>query len=438
MSIEKITLFFMLLITPIVGNAEQKHSIQTQIRSAICQLSFIPSEVAGKIGTGFFITPQQVVTNFHNIEMTKDIEDITLSQPQVEQAKPVQIKQVLALDAENDLALLEISPPVDTQLTLRTSPIQTDETVFISGYPEGDFTEITNTGSIKQSEHLNTIPINHHSSAYGASGSPVFDTEGQVTGVVSIVGDNFVHTIPLRHIQNILKNINSNNHSFLEYQQEEIQKTLRRARQGHSHAQYIMGHRFLKEGHTTDGLYWLEQSARQGHVQAQYQLGIVYYSGQYFDTTVEQNKQLGIYWLEKAAKQGLFEAQFFLGPIYYKGNGITKNVQKGIYWYKQAAKQGYLPAQFILGLVYFFESAVQDITEGIKWLEQAAKQGNPDAQTAISFIYFSNPGVTQIDKATAIHWLKKAETNGNSTAQQLNNKTRLFPSSSSASTHSGR
>lgn len=435
MNIEKIILFLMLLTAPMVGNTEQQHSIQTQVRSAICQLSFMPSKISRKIGTGFFITPQQVITNFHTIEMANNTEDITLSQPQVEQAKPIQIKQILALDAENDLALLEVSPSAETHLTLGTHPTQTNEPVFISGYPEGNFAEITNTGSIEQSEYVNTIPINHYSPVYGTSGSPVFDTEGQVIGVVSIVGNSFVHTIPLRHIQNILNNINSNHHSSPEYQQAEIKKISRRAQQGHPHAQYIMGHRTLREDHVLDSLHWLEQSAKQGHIQAQYQLGVIYYSGQYFDTVVEQNTQLGLYWMEKSAEQGSFEAQFALGTIYYTGKKVKKNSQKGIHWYKKAAKQGYLPAQFNLGLIYFLES--NDTAEGIKWLNTAAQQGHPNAQATISVIYFSNPGVTKINEETAVNWLEKAKRNENLTEQQLIQRaqiSRLFFSSSSTST----
>ena len=167
-----------------------------------------------------------MITNFHNIEIAENTEAITLSQPQLEEEKPRQIKQVLALDAENDLALLEVNPSVETHLTLGTLPSQIDETVFILGYPEGNFVEITNTGNTKQSEYFNTIPINHYSPVYGTSGSPVFDTQGQVTGVVSIVGDSFVHTIHLRHIQNLMNTI-GNHYTSLEYRQAEIKKNNR-------------------------------------------------------------------------------------------------------------------------------------------------------------------------------------------------------------------
>ncbi len=412
MNIKEIILLFILFSIPAFGKAEPP--TQKRIRSAICQLSFTPSTpgIQKTIGTGFVINPQQVITNFHVIENARSMEDITLSQPQIDKANPIQIKRTLALDAENDLAVLEVGPSVDSYLTLGNRLPKIGEPLFVSGYPEGEFTEMTNTGNIKQFKYFDSIPLNYYSSLDGTSGSPAFNKQGQIVGVVTTVNDGFVYTVQLRHIQNILNNVNTKPHSNHEKSvQEEIQKIIKRAEQGHPHAQYMAGHRLLLAGEVTSGLHWLQQAAQQGHIYAQHQLGTAYYKGKYVETVITQNKMQGLRWLETAAQGGHPEAQLTLGSIHYKTHS---DLQTGIHWYKKAAKQGYAQALYVLGIMYYAgKGVVQDIKTALNYLEKATEKGYPQAQFTLALINY----ITQNYKE-ALDLFEKAAKQGHIEAQR--------------------
>lgn len=379
------TALIFLILFSIFVIAEHRRPIQRQIRASICQLSFVNSNSEKVIGTGFFTTPQQFLTNFHVVENAQNVGDITLSQPQEKQNRPIHINQALTLSAENDLALLEFSPPVSTYLPLRDTPIQTDETVFISGYPGGNFSEMESIGGVKNFKYFNHIPVNYHDPLEGISGSPVFDQKGQAVSVVSAVGRSHVHTIDLRHIQNLLNNASRDSYKnyYQESVQEEIKKLIKRAQAGHPHAQYIAGHRLLLEGNISSGLFWLTRSAEQGHIQAQYQIGVAYYFGKYFNTTFSKDTKKGLFWLQQAIEQNHPLAQFTLGSIYYYGLDVKKDLQKGIYWYKKSAEQGYIEAQLVLGS---FHLPNGDITIAMDWFKKSAEQGHPHAKKIMNLM----------------------------------------------------
>ena len=146
-------------------------------------------------GTGFFISPNHFITNFHVIKgllQNMKISDISLKHESFFQTLKVQ--KILNLSAKYDLALLEVSPyvPSYSQLILRSYPITTQETVWVSGYPGGQFKNATGTGVITSETFFDFDEIfvnllKPSNSLFGFSGSPVFDLLGQVVGVFSIV-----------------------------------------------------------------------------------------------------------------------------------------------------------------------------------------------------------------------------------------------------------
>src|SRR6185369_15537935 len=97
---------------------------------------------------------------------------------------------ILAVDEEGDLALLDVTMPLERVRTIELAPALPDEgePIFVIGNPlklEGSVTdgivsavrEVPNLGRIIQI----TAPISH-----GNSGSPVFNLRGQVLGVVTV------------------------------------------------------------------------------------------------------------------------------------------------------------------------------------------------------------------------------------------------------------
>jgi S1-C subfamily serine protease/Holliday junction resolvasome RuvABC ATP-dependent DNA helicase subunit len=134
-------------------------------------------------GTGFFVSADgYVVTNAHVVEGCDDPKVVCgLTEPSV--------AQVLARDAQNDLALLKVDFAPDHVAALRAS-VKVGEEIAAFGYPlqgtlstGGNFT----TGNISalagmrnDSRHLQiTAPVQP-----GNSGGPVVDQAGNVIGVV--------------------------------------------------------------------------------------------------------------------------------------------------------------------------------------------------------------------------------------------------------------
>ena len=137
-------------------------------------------------GSGFFVRPGQILTNLHVIEGASRAEVRTFEG----KGKTYAVEGLLAVDAEGDLALLDVSSALERSRAVETSATlpEEGEKIFVIGNPlrlEGSVSdgivsavrEVPNLGKIIQI----TAPISH-----GNSGSPVFNMKGQVVGVVTI------------------------------------------------------------------------------------------------------------------------------------------------------------------------------------------------------------------------------------------------------------
>jgi tetratricopeptide (TPR) repeat protein len=135
-------------------------------------------------GSGFFIETDRIVTNRHVIEGAYRAE-IHSSTGTV-----YQVKAVLAVDAEGDLAVLKIDTPATYVRPLpldKTSP-QEGESVVVIGNPLGLEGSVTN-GIVSAVRDIPTfgriIQITAPISA-GSSGSPVVNMQGQVIGIATL------------------------------------------------------------------------------------------------------------------------------------------------------------------------------------------------------------------------------------------------------------
>jgi tetratricopeptide (TPR) repeat protein len=135
-------------------------------------------------GSGFFIDTDRVVTNRHVIDgaIRAEVHSST--------GNVYQVKGVLAVDAEGDLALLKIDAPANQIHPLaldRTSP-QEGESIVVIGNPFGLEGSVTN-GIVSAVRDIPTfgriIQITAPISP-GSSGSPVVNMQGQVIGVATL------------------------------------------------------------------------------------------------------------------------------------------------------------------------------------------------------------------------------------------------------------
>jgi tetratricopeptide (TPR) repeat protein len=135
-------------------------------------------------GSGFFVTPDRIITNRHVIDRSSRVEIHLVD------GKKFPVKGVLAVDGEGDLALLQVDVPRELAVPLPVikSVPQEGEFVVVIGNPfglEGSVSngivsavrEIPGYGKIIQI----TAPISP-----GSSGSPVVNMVGQVIGVATL------------------------------------------------------------------------------------------------------------------------------------------------------------------------------------------------------------------------------------------------------------
>jgi tetratricopeptide (TPR) repeat protein len=137
-------------------------------------------------GSGFFIRPGKVVTNSHVIRGAHRVEIHTLEG----KGRTYPVAGALAVDEEADLALLSVDLPAERSrpLTFTNTLPEEGEQVFVIGNPlrlEGSVSdgivsavrEVPDLGRIIQI----TAPVSH-----GNSGSPLFNMNGQVIGIVTV------------------------------------------------------------------------------------------------------------------------------------------------------------------------------------------------------------------------------------------------------------
>src|ERR1043165_9163177 len=180
-------LTLLLSFASLVQAEETLPALVKRVKTAVVAIATYDSNgEALTTGSGFFLTPGQVVTNLHVIRGAARAEIKTLDG----KGKVYPVTGALAVDEEGDLALLGIDMPLDrirsTELA-RELPDE-GEQIFVIGNPlklEGSVSdgivsavrEVPNSYRIIQI----TAPISH-----GNSGSPVFNLKGQVLGVVTI------------------------------------------------------------------------------------------------------------------------------------------------------------------------------------------------------------------------------------------------------------
>ena len=135
-------------------------------------------------GSGFFIDVDRVVTNRHVIEGAYRA-DVHLNS-----GHTFQVRNVLAVDAEGDVALLRVEAPANLVRPLsldRTSP-QEGESVVVIGNPFGLEGSVTNgiVSAVRDIPGFGRIIQITAPISPGSSGSPVVNMKGQVIGVATL------------------------------------------------------------------------------------------------------------------------------------------------------------------------------------------------------------------------------------------------------------
>ena len=166
-------------------------------------------------GSGFFIRPGILVTNYHVIEgMNRGLVQISLGSTQEKES--FRIARIIGFDKNSDIALLSVPASIEAgvpvlSLVPESYKVEVGETVYAIGNPEGLVGTmspgIVSAGlrSIENQVRIQiTAPISR-----GSSGGPVVNGRGNVIGVaVEFLADgqNLNFAVPVSVIHALLRN----------------------------------------------------------------------------------------------------------------------------------------------------------------------------------------------------------------------------------------
>jgi len=149
------------------------------------------------LGTGFFVEgTDELVTNWH---VMKGASSAIVSHGE----KTHRVLRILAIDVNNDLALLQVEEEAEG-IPLRDDLPRVGESVIVIGNPLG-YENTVSTGivsAVRTDGNRTTIQVTAPISP-GSSGSPVIDIYGRVIGVANstaVRGQNINFVIPSREI----------------------------------------------------------------------------------------------------------------------------------------------------------------------------------------------------------------------------------------------
>ena len=202
------TLAGVLLSCPL-SNAPAQTAPQIAEKALAATVSLEMQDTNGVIlgrGSGFFVRPNLIATNYHVIEGAA-----RGTAKLVDRHKTSTIEGITAIDKTNDLALLKVTMQGIKSLSLADSDtVLIGETVFVAGNPmglEGTISEgiISSRRDRYTKERLQmTAPISP-----GSSGGPVLNRKGKVIGVSvatyrGLAAQNLNFAIPSNYLKTLL------------------------------------------------------------------------------------------------------------------------------------------------------------------------------------------------------------------------------------------
>ena len=298
--------------------------LQAASTDEILSLSWkIDAERANSSGTGFFISPNTFVTNFHVLApllqqaQLRDIHIIQNGNTQV-----ISVAKIVSMSALHDLAIVQTSQSVDSYLRTINQPLRSQQPLVIVGYPKGQLRVLRQVEPITVgSDQSISFPVNQPSSLKGTSGAPIMNLRNEVVGIISEMFYNIIYLpLTIDQLNQVIQGKHSisrcGNCSPQEWVNQALRQLTHLANEGNKNAQYKLGMYYFEGGvirqSTSQSKKWLRRASKKGHLYAQNNLGSVLLKEH------EMNSKEGLRWVRQAAEGDIAIANFFLSQFILK------------------------------------------------------------------------------------------------------------------------
>ena len=169
---------------------------------AMVEILAFDSVNSRSIGSGFFISENQILTNYHVIEKASRliIRDYG--------GKVYEVTHIVDYTSTYDLAILQVKETSDHALNLNTKTVETGETVYALGSPL-ELTGTLSEGIVSTAYRFYEDMIYHQSTAYiskNSGGGPLLNQFGEVIGVntLMLLGEQNVYlAVDIRYINQL-------------------------------------------------------------------------------------------------------------------------------------------------------------------------------------------------------------------------------------------
>jgi len=205
--LESICLFCLIILSASITYAAVPDIVLSQ-KKAVVTIYVYEGEQQIIFGSGFIIDPTGIiVTNYHVISTLLKNPNTSIA-IKMEDSKFIEAEKLIIFDEDRDIALIKVMDKNIPAVNIAPDyePKQ-GEDVIVIGSPFG-FETTVSTGiisSIRGSDKFLqiTAPISP-----GSSGSPVFNIDGNVIGIATLLvegGQNLNFAIPVKYIENLIK-----------------------------------------------------------------------------------------------------------------------------------------------------------------------------------------------------------------------------------------